>query len=316
MKQTLILITVLIAYLSAFTQSENEARKLFLQSDSLYRTGDYLESGRKFEEASKLYKGKVNSYYRYNAMCSWALAKEVDTAFMYLEILANDSSYTSYNHLIMDTDLDIMHADSRWEPLTELVKLHKEYYERDWDKELIERITELRTEDQKWRNMHIEFINGRLDTNKYTDEMIYQNIKNADSSSYVAIVEILDTYGYPGFDVIGEEGASTFWLLVQHQDRQPEVQRHVLKLMKVEVDKDNASKTNYAYLVDRVAVNADEPQVYGTQMILNEEQTSYMPRNVIDPENLNKRRAEVGLGTIESYTQRMNTIYAGKLKKK
>ena len=82
------------------------------------------------------------------------------------------------------------------------------------------------------------------------------------------------------------------------------------------MERKNANPSNYAYLVDRVKVNTNKLQIYGTQMILNKDQTSYEPKPVIDPENLNKRRESVGLGTIEEYIGIMNSHYRGSLSKK
>lgn len=103
---------------------------------------------------------------------------------------------------------------------------------------------------------------------------------------------------------------------MQHQDNHPEFQKEVLVMMKVQADNGQASLSNYAYLLDRVKVNTKQLQVYGTQMILNAEQTSYEPKPVIEPEKLNERRKQVGLGTIEDYIQLMNSRYYGDLKKK
>ena len=86
--------------------------------------------------------------------------------------------------------------------------------------------------------------------------------------------------------------------------------------MKIEVDKGKASPSDYAYLVDRVKLHKGEKQIYGTQMQLNSEGTSYTPRSVIEPEKLNERRADVGLSTIEEYIDLMNSRHFGDLKKK
>ena len=85
--------------------------------------------------------------------------------------------------------------------------------------------------------------------------------------------------------------------------------------MKIEVDKGKASAQNYAYLLDRVKVNTGKLQVYGTQMVLNEKQTSYQTQPLIDPEKVNERRASVGLDSIEAYIALMNSQYHGTLKK-
>lgn len=79
--------------------------------------------------------------------------------------------------------------------------------------------------------------------------------------------------------------------------------------------KENASKVNFAYLADRVKVNTQLEQVYGTQMELNEDETSYQPKKCIELQNLNQRRQAMGLPSIEEYIQMMNSRFRGNLKK-
>ena len=86
--------------------------------------------------------------------------------------------------------------------------------------------------------------------------------------------------------------------------------------MEKEVLNQNASKANFAYLTDRVKVNTQQEQVYGTQMELNEEGTSYQPKKCIDPKNLNQRRLKMGLPFIEKYIEMMNSQFRGSLMKK
>ena len=119
-----------------------------------------------------------------------------------------------------------------------------------------------------------------------------------------------------GFDKVGKIGSDNFWLLLQHCDRDVVFQEEVLAAMKKELDFKNANPKNYAYLIDRVKVNTSQLQIYGTQAQVNKDGTSYEPQPVIDPENLNKRRLEVGLESIESYVNTLNELYKGRLNKK
>ncbi|MGW8882386.1 DUF6624 domain-containing protein, partial [Streptomyces mirabilis] len=43
--------------------------------------------------------------------------------------------------------------------------------------------------------------------------------------------EIMDEYGWPTAELVGEEAASAAWLIAQHADRQLDVQRRALRLM-------------------------------------------------------------------------------------
>lgn len=180
--------------------------------------------------------------------------------------------------------------------------------------ELQSRIYEMYTKDQACREQLKKFHNNELDTNEIKLSDIVSKIRETDSLNYFELKAIVDEFGFPGFDLVGENYSNSFWNIIQHQDNNQTFQQEVLKKMKVECDKDNASKLYYAYLVDRVNVNAGELQIYGTQMQLNTNSSSYEPKPVIEPEKLDERRKAVGLVPISEYIATMNSRYFGTLK--
>lgn len=126
--------------------------------------------------------------------------------------------------------------------------------------------------------------------------------------------KIVRQYGFPGFKQVGEKSADNFWLLVQHADAHPDFQRQVLKLMLPEVKKKNASPSNYAYLTDRVAINAGQLEEYGTQVeytgIVEGDFSKAMavPVSLRDPKNVEKRRAAIGMESLQDYLKRMTEM--------
>ncbi len=169
-------------------------------------------------------------------------------------------------------------------------------------------------EDQKWRAVTRKIWNGEIDT--IGIKTANRNARITDSLNFIVVRKIFKQYGYPNIETVGSVGSHNFWLLIQHMDNHPDFQDSVLTKMKIEVDKGNSSSLDYAYLVDRVNVNTKRFQVYGTQMELNKDSTSYEPKPLIDKDNVNERRKSVGLSTIEEYTKVMNERYFGTLKKK
>lgn len=119
---------------------------------------------------------------------------------------------------------------------------------------------------------------------------------------------VFDQYGFTGFDLVGEEGSQNFWLMVQHSDHNPDFQKEVLEKMKIEVAKGNAKPSNYGLLVDRVKLNTGHAQVYGTQVDYNMEICQAFPKNLADSINVNKRRKEIGLKSIEEYLNDMSKM--------
>ena len=118
--------------------------------------------------------------------------------------------------------------------------------------------------------------------------------------------EIIKNHGYPTVSRVGKQASFNFWLMVQHADTDVKFQKLCLKLMKKHLKKKEVGGENYAYLTDRVNKNLGKKQVYGTQFEHNEKGVALFPKNLSDPKNVNKRRAEVGLNTIEEYISEYN----------
>lgn len=140
-------------------------------------------------------------------------------------------------------------------------------------------------------------------------------IDRTDSLNYLALTAIVAEHGFPGYDKLSKDGSHTFWLLIQHQDKHPDFQEKVLDMMEVAVQENKAPGRDYAYLLDRVLINTGRPQVYGTQMRVNQAGTSFEPKPCVEPERLDERRASVGLGTIAGYIEVMNQTYSGEIRR-
>ena len=150
----------------------------------------------------------------------------------------------------------------------------------------------------------------------YQADQSTANIRPADSAAaaYQRVIRtnfpyvsaIFRSHGFPGFDLVGKETSNKYFLLVQHSDFDPNFQLKVLKSMKQEVGKLNASGQNFAFLTDRTELNSGRPQIYGTQVFMSGN-TKIKP--CVDASNLNQRRKSVGLSTIEEYIEKCNDIF-------
>jgi hypothetical protein len=146
-------------------------------------------------------------------------------------------------------------------------------------------------------------------TSKASEERVKELVKiQADTfKNHIPILkEIIRKYGYPTISLVGKQASFNFWLMVQHADTDVRFQKYCLKLMKKYLNTKEVSGENYAYLTDRVNKNSGKKQVYGTQFEHNEKGVAQFPKNLIDPKNVNKRRAKVGLNTLEEYISKYN----------
>jgi len=131
------------------------------------------------------------------------------------------------------------------------------------------------------------------------------------SSNYSKLNDYYKKYGFLGIDKVDKEGATHFWLLVQHFDKFPEFQRKVLKDMDKEYKKGNANGENYAYLFDRVQVNANKKQKFGTQVTYEVETTgrAFPKIGLLDSANVDMLRKEYGLSTLKEYLNMMTEMH-------
>jgi predicted Zn finger-like uncharacterized protein len=122
------------------------------------------------------------------------------------------------------------------------------------------------------------------------------HVRQIDDDNAGWLTTIIDAVGWPGRTLVGDEGAHAAWLLAQHADRHPSLQRRCLKLLETAVGAGDASPTDLAYLTDRVLLASGASQIYGTQMTTQDGRFSAC--RLRDPESVDDRRAAAGLGTL------------------
>ena len=146
-----------------------------------------------------------------------------------------------------------------------------------------------------------EYVNWNKERwNKFTDSIFNRNKER--------LKEIFTEFGYSGYDLVGKEGETDFWLMVQHCDTDTIFQRDVLDKLTVETKKKNADPRHVGLLTDRLRINTGRKQTYGTQVRYNNFGQAF-PKSLADSSNVNKRREEIGLEPIEQYLNMMTIIY-------
>ena len=105
---------------------------------------------------------------------------------------------------------------------------------------------------------------------------------------------------WPGFSRVGEDGSAAAFVIVQHADHDPDLQRRALALLKAAVAAGEASGEHLALLTDRVRLADGRRQLYGTQLDYDDRGCP-TPKPVEDPDGLATRRAAAGLAPIDDY---------------
>lgn len=302
-KSVLICLLCLLAY-ATYSQSLPAAYKSNIRlADSLYSAGDYLNSGKTYALAFEANGWKGLSNHRYNAACAWALAGVADSAFFQLERIAQKANYTNYGHITTDPDLSSLHNDNRWKPLLDVILKNKEKAEANLNKPLAAKLDSIYIDDQKYRQQ-IGDIEKKFGWNSEEMQAHWKIIQEKDSVNLIQVTGILDQYGWLGADVVGEQGNSTLFLVIQHADKL--TQEKYLPMMRDAVKNGRAKGSSLALLEDRVALRQGKRQIYGSQIGRDETTNLYFVSPLEDPDNVDKRRAEVGLGPLADYVSNWN----------
>ena len=106
--------------------------------------------------------------------------------------------------------------------------------------------------------------------------------------------------GWFDIESSGEDADDMAFLILQHSDFDVQFQKNALVLLKELLAEDKTNPQNVAYLTDRVARADGTPQTYGTQGSCTAPKT-WEPNEILDVANVDARRANVGLGTLEEY---------------
>ena len=159
--------------------------------------------------------------------------------------------------------------------------------------------TTLPTKPQLVREEPATF-DGKVDPPKV--EMTFESIKVNSANAKV----LYQRNGWPLARKVGEELTHKFWLIVYNSDHDVKFQVEVLKAMKGCLKKGDASKKDFAFLMDKVLVNRGKKQRYGTQVLYNPRSKKYEPYMIEKPNKVNELRAEMGLSTLQEYLKELN----------
>lgn len=153
---------------------------------------------------------------------------------------------------------------------------------------------------KKMQDKEQTFIRATIDDSLMSNsenQQIYQKMITEHTQK---MKEIIQKIGWPTISKVGKEASHNAWNLIQHADDDVEFQAECLNLIKQQ-EEGEVLKKEIAYLTDRIACNKGELQVYGTQLSSNDKEEFVRLKNVIDPDNLDKRRNEMALEPMNEY---------------
>lgn len=157
-------------------------------------------------------------------------------------------------------------------------------------KEIARKINKMAEEDQDIRK--------EILINEPFPKSIIKRLGEIDTKTSNFMKEIVSLIGLPTISKVGEKASNNAWLLVQHSPDM-KFQKRYLRLLKKNIS--DVKKANIAYLDDRLLVSEGKQQLYGTQLQKNKGTGEWEFCEIKDRANVNKRRKEMGLGSLEEY---------------
>jgi hypothetical protein len=131
-------------------------------------------------------------------------------------------------------------------------------------------------------------------------------LRRVDRENTEELRAIIKQYGWPGRSLVGQRGANTAWLIVQHADHDRAFQKHCLKLMEA-APAGEVAPEDIAFLTDRVLLAEGKKQRYGTQF--KKVGGQFVPQPLEDETNVDARRKKLGLPPLADYARQLGDVY-------
>jgi hypothetical protein len=208
-------------------------------------------------------------------------------------------------------DFVSLHGNPEWEEIAG--NLENEYFKKNPDlkRELVEDLWQMGIDDKYYRGDFRSYIKKYGEGSNELDS-IKKLQAQLDSTNLIKLNNMVSKYGWPKNSDIGDPiTGSVPFLIIQHSDNIA-VQKKYLPIIEERVKQNEADPAAFAYLFDRILVNENKKQIYGTQTIRNIKTGKDEVCPIEDESNVDKRRAEFGLGPLKEYLQMFGIEYENK----
>jgi len=276
---------------------------LIKKADSCYALKNYKLSTAFFQKAFAAKPELKENFY--NAACAASLANEKKKALKWFET-AIINGFDNLDHISTDTDIDFIRKEKKFIKIMADLQKKADAIEVNYDKPLQKELLEIYREDQEIRKQY-SAVKKKYNYQGREMDSLSAIMGLKDSLNLQKIVKILDEKGWVGKDKVGKQANQTLFLVIQHSDLK--TQQKYLPMMRAAVKEGNALSGNLALLEDRIALREGKRQIYGSQIGTNPVTKVQYVLPLEDPDNVDKRRAEVGLEPLGNYVKFWNIVW-------
>jgi hypothetical protein len=265
-------------------------------ADSLREQGDL--KGALIQFKKDYLKDPVNRRNIYNYACALSLDQQADSSFRYLTIAVKID--TSLNALT-DPDFITLREDYRWKDFeNKLISMANiKYHNPFTDIEYSKALWRMMASDQAYF-YEIGVGVRKLGPDSPVVRALWKYKNSINKKNQQELEELIAKKGWPKNSDVGSAAAGAAFYVIQHADT--EMQQKYLPLLKERCEEKEASWSNYAMMYDRMKVSRNLPQKYGTQPVLNNENSGAFGLAPLEDETkVNEWRKEIGLPPLQQY---------------
>lgn len=291
-------IIIVIFSLTQFSIAQPSARYFenIDKAKNSFTKKEYKKSAQLYSVAFKSNGGKAYMEDRYNAARSWSLSGIKDSAFVQLFKVVTLYDYINYAEISTEPAFNFLHNDKRWTQIDDKVKLNIAKSDGNLNKGLVLLL------DSVYRDYHSNRLKEVSIKNEFGIESnelkaIKKTIKQRDSVNLKIVTDVIDKYGWLGRGSVGFIGNYSLALIIQQADL--DIQEKYLPKIREAFSNKNVEANDMALLEDKVSLRKRNKQIYGSIIV------SIGSKNYVAPienvENLEKKRAELGLKSMNAY---------------
>ena len=152
--------------------------------------------------------------------------------------------------------------------------------------------------DQYDRNQ-MEEVAAKFGGDSHQMKALVRHMKQTDSLNLIEVDRILTRYGWLSPSRIGPDANRTLFMVIQHADLA--AQEKYLPMMTQAVKEGSLKAASFALLQDLMALYKGQKQIYGSQVAWNMKTNQYHVVAIDNPDQVDQRRAKVGLVPIAVY---------------
>lgn len=276
-------------------------------ADSLSRLKEYNKAAKYLNLAFEAFGWRGIAADRFKAAIIFSLANSYDSAFKNLEHLCKQE-YINYLKIETDTAFQRLRLQNpmRFDTIIQHLKENKQKFAPKQNLVWTNYLDSIFYEDQdlrrQWNKAAL-----RYGYDSQEEKAFWPEMNKKDSSNLIAITDFINKNGWQSKEVVGYNGNTTLFLVIQHSDSA--TQEKYLPILEKAVSQNKAEPAHLALMIDRLSVAKYGYQIYGSQVHEDTITKKMVFLPIKNEKEVDKRRKKMKMEPLADYAKKFGIIY-------